>query len=329
MILGLLQVTVGEQAGLDVSARRPVRVFVDEFQTLPGVDFGAMLSELRKFGASFALATQALAHLDALDKALRPTVMANVDQLYAFSMSAEDARLIERELDGVVDALDLIALDDFTCYARLTVHGQRAPLFSLRLDPPNGLAANADSAEIDAAEGLRHRSQSRIGRPVGQVDAQGDLGAARRNPLLGVRRRPERKTEQETDSVMGQGIDRRGDQRRRREPVQHSSNADRRGERAESSPAPAHEPPADRQDRSRPIGSRPTGRRSHWRGNSPAGGRGRQTPTPFRSTLPDAPVGAQSTERTDARTSNMSNASEAVERLAEQELAGEDARGRA
>jgi hypothetical protein len=198
LILGLLQVTVGEQAGLAITARRPVRVFVDEFQTLPGVDFGAMLSELRKFGASFALATQALAHLDALDKALRPTVMANVDQLYAFSMSAEDARLIERELDGVVDALDLIALDDFTCYARLTVHGQRAPVFSLRLDAPDRVDRGArDRAgdtgdtgdtgvdlELDHAEGLRRRSQSRIGRPVADVDAQGELAAARRSPFV-------------------------------------------------------------------------------------------------------------------------------------------------
>jgi hypothetical protein len=165
-LLGLLQMTLGEQANLGAGSRRRVRVLVDEFQVLEGVDFGAMLAELRKFGASFALATQALAHLDALDKTLRPSVMANVDQLFCYAVSAEDARVLERELDGVVEATDLINLDDFTCYARLTVHGRRAPVFSLSLDPP----APLDEAQRAQAEALRQRSQRRIGYEAGAVE---------------------------------------------------------------------------------------------------------------------------------------------------------------
>ncbi len=175
-LLGLLQVTLGEQANLTTGARGRVRVFVDEFQLLEGVDFGAMLAELRKFGASFALATQALAHLDALDKTLRPTVLANVDQLFCYAMSAEDARMLERELDGVVETTDLIALDDFSCYARLTVGGRRIPVFSLMLDPP----ASLDEAQRTQAEALRQRSQRRLGRAVDMVDTLIAQAALRR-----------------------------------------------------------------------------------------------------------------------------------------------------
>ncbi|HEU5347368.1 MAG TPA: type IV secretory system conjugative DNA transfer family protein [Ktedonobacterales bacterium] len=178
-LLGLLHVTVGEQANLTLSARRPVRVIVDEFQTLPGVDFGAMLAELRKFGASFALATQALAYLDELDRALRPTVMANVDQLFCYAMSAEDARMVERELDGVVTISDLIALDDFHCYARLTVLGQGIPVFSLALDPPTHL----DEKQREQAEALRRRSQRRIGREAQRVEMLISHAALRRKAL--------------------------------------------------------------------------------------------------------------------------------------------------
>ena len=181
-LLGLLQVTVGEQANLAAGTRRQVRVIVDEFQVLPGVDFGAMLAELRKFGASFALATQALAYLDELDRALRPTVMANVDQLFCYAMSAEDARMVERELDGLITTSDLIALDDFHCYARLTVQGQRVPVFSLALDPPTLL----DDEQRAQAEALRRRSQRRIGREAQRVEMLIAHAALRRKALAAI-----------------------------------------------------------------------------------------------------------------------------------------------
>ena len=181
-LLGLLQVTVGEQANLAAGTRRQVRVIVDEFQVLPGVDFGAMLAELRKFGATFALATQTLAYLDELDRALRPTVMANVDQLFCYAMSAEDAHMVERELDGLVSTSDLIALDDFHCYARLTVEGQRVPVFSLALDPPTLLA----DEQRTQAEALRQRSQRRIGREAQRTETLIAHAALRRKALTAL-----------------------------------------------------------------------------------------------------------------------------------------------
>jgi hypothetical protein len=135
-ILGLVRVTLEEQAAYAQHERRRLLILVDEFQTLQGVDFGAMLGELRKFGATFILATQALAYLDTLDPALRATVMANIDNLFAFAMSADDARVLERELDGVVTTRDLINLPAFTCYAKVTAHGRHLPVFSLELAPP-------------------------------------------------------------------------------------------------------------------------------------------------------------------------------------------------
>lgn len=174
-LLGLLHVTLAEQAGLASGRRRPVYVVIDEFQTIPGADYAAMLSELRKFGGSFALATQALAHLDALDRTLRPTVLANVDHLFAFATSAEDARLLERELDSVVEVADLTNLDDFTCYAKLTLGGQRLPVFSLALDPP-------PEGDPVLAETVRVRSRQRYAQPVETVDAALVLAAARHAP---------------------------------------------------------------------------------------------------------------------------------------------------
>ena len=57
---------------------------VDEMQTMPGVDYESMLSELGKFGANFILATQSLGKLEDLSRTMRDTVLANVGCLAAF-----------------------------------------------------------------------------------------------------------------------------------------------------------------------------------------------------------------------------------------------------
>ena len=75
-----------------------------------------------------------------------------------------------------MDTTDLINLDDFSCYARLTVAGRRAPVFSLALDPP----MRTDAAQQAGVEELRRRSQWRIGREVSAVDTLIAHAAVRR-----------------------------------------------------------------------------------------------------------------------------------------------------
>src|SRR5438128_9206632 len=75
---------------------------------MPGADYEAILSELAKYGANLILATQSLTRLETLDRdqgrSLRATVFANLDGLFAFHTSAEDARYLVRELGGEVDS---------------------------------------------------------------------------------------------------------------------------------------------------------------------------------------------------------------------------------
>jgi hypothetical protein len=138
---------------------------VDEFHTVPGADYEAILAELSKYGANLVLATQSLARLIALDRndsrGLRATVFANLDGLFAFNCSAEDAEYLVPELGGAIDEQDLVELGDHQCYVRLTSGGQRLPTFSVHLDPPLvgdpqlGLELSLESAERfgrDAAE---------------------------------------------------------------------------------------------------------------------------------------------------------------------------------
>src|SRR6266536_118550 len=161
VLLGLFEAALSEQADLPFEQRRRYLVLIDEFQVYRGANYQSMLAQLRKYGGSFALATQSLAYLDRLDRTLRATVLANIDHLFAFHMAGEEARLLH-ELDGITDE-DITNLDDFQCYVKLSLHGHRLPVFSLNVNAP--LTPDENTARL-----VHLRSQERHARPVGVVD---------------------------------------------------------------------------------------------------------------------------------------------------------------
>jgi hypothetical protein len=109
----------------------------------PGADYEQVLGELAKYGANVVLATQTLSRLDRLTDAqrtrdLRAAVFSNLDGLFAFHTSAEDAAYLAEELGGGLDTQDLLEMGHYQCYARLTDvrTGERLPTFSVQLEPP-------------------------------------------------------------------------------------------------------------------------------------------------------------------------------------------------
>ena len=175
-LLNLVTLAVAEQARLEPAARRPITMFVDEFHTIPGADYEAILAELSKFGANLVLATQSLARLLALGRddgrGLRSTVFANLDGLFAFNCSAEDAEYLVPELGGAIDEQDLVELGEHQCYVRLSSGGRRLPTFSVSLDPPQ-----PGDARLAAA--LKEASAHRFGRAVELVEADRQSAIAR------------------------------------------------------------------------------------------------------------------------------------------------------
>ncbi|GER88955.1 hypothetical protein KDW_31170 [Dictyobacter vulcani] len=161
-LLGLLQITLEEQGNRVETQRKRLRIIIDEFQTLQGVDWGA-LAELRKYGAAFYLATQSLEYLSDMDASLLHVVLANVKQYIVFHMSAQDALTIHSELG--VEAEDIVNLDRYMCYVKLLYQQHRQPTFSMRLLPPS-------AGEIQQADLIRLASQKHYTVPAYVVDAQ-------------------------------------------------------------------------------------------------------------------------------------------------------------
>ena len=127
-------------------------VVVDEMQSIPGVDYESMLSELGKFGASFVLATQSLAKLDDLSPTMRDIVLANVGCLAVFQVAASDARTLVWEMGrDRVSEEDITSLPVHHCYVRATVGKERVPAFSMKVREPVKGSVEAASRVRDAA----------------------------------------------------------------------------------------------------------------------------------------------------------------------------------
>ena len=176
-LLNLVDAVIREQGGLPPERRRGALVVVDEMQSMPGVDYESMLSELGKFGASFVLATQSLAKLDDLSPTMRDTVLANIGCLAVFQVSGSDARTLVWELGR-----DRVSEDDITslavhhCYVRATVGTDRLPAFSMMVRKPepgdperaahireatSSYTLSAEEIAAGEAEGLRRVDEYR------------------------------------------------------------------------------------------------------------------------------------------------------------------------
>ena len=136
-LLNLVDAVIREQGSVSLGQRRGALVVVDEMQSMPGVDYESMLSELGKFGASFILATQSLAKLEDLSRTMRDTLLANVGCLAVFQVAGNDARTLVWELgkDRVTED-DIVSLPVHHCYVRSTVGIERMPAFSMMVRKP-------------------------------------------------------------------------------------------------------------------------------------------------------------------------------------------------
>ena len=193
-LLNLVDAVIREQGGLPTDQRRGALVVVDEMQSIPGVDYESMLSELGKFGASFVLATQSLARLAELSPTMQDTLLANVSCLAVFQVAASDARQLIGELDrGRVDEEDLVSLPVHHCYVRATTGGQRLPTFTLAVRKPGDgdpqIAqrikdlAWAYTTPADALASLDAEAEERVREFRENLEDSGDDGSSGSKPV--------------------------------------------------------------------------------------------------------------------------------------------------
>ena len=174
-VLNLVDAVIREQGELPPEQRRGALVVVDEMQSMPGVDYESMLSELGKFGASLVLATQSLAKLDDLSPTMRDTLLANIGCLAVFQVAGADAQQLVWELDrDRVSVEDIVSLPVHHAYVRATVGSERTPTFSMEVrKPDDGNPETAAAIRAEAASYLLTEEEVAARRAEGRrrIDA--------------------------------------------------------------------------------------------------------------------------------------------------------------
>ncbi len=215
-VLNLVDSVIREQERLPQDQRRGALIAVDEMQTIPGVDFESMLSELGKYGAAFLLATQSLRKLDALSPTMRDTLLANIGCLAVFQVSSPDARELTWELGRQRLAEDdLVGQPRHHCYVRASVGLDTLPAFSMTVRKPGfgdperaarirkEAEAYLTSAEdIAAQQAERQRKIDEAARSAAKAEEERERAEAPEDPPAKKKpRKPRSKRNKPTDGT--------------------------------------------------------------------------------------------------------------------------------
>lgn len=162
LVISQLWNTVLGRAAIRAERRRPVLVYIDEFQDVLHLNtpLPDVLAQARGLGVGFTLAHQ---HLGQLPTEVRAAVMANARSRVIWQLGSDDAVAMARTTP-LLEADDFASLPRFEVYLSLATDGHVSPLMSGRtrpLPPP-----------LRDPEELRALSRQRYGRPRSEVDAE-------------------------------------------------------------------------------------------------------------------------------------------------------------
>lgn len=121
------------RAGQARSTRRPMRVYLDEFQSYAGEVIAEMLAECRKYGLEMTLATQSLNRLRMMNGDLTQSVLGNAGNIVALRSGPQDADLLSDWIGGGITREDIVSLGDFCAIGRFLEEGRVTPPIAFRL----------------------------------------------------------------------------------------------------------------------------------------------------------------------------------------------------
>ncbi len=134
LIITKLQLAAMSRADAAEGSRKDFFLYVDEFQNFATDSFATILSEARKYGLSLTMAHQYTAQLS---EAVGKAVFGNVGTLIAFRVGSDDAAFLTKEFAPVFTEQDLVNLDVFNIYVKLSIDGLTANAFSAGTLPPS------------------------------------------------------------------------------------------------------------------------------------------------------------------------------------------------
>lgn len=123
-----------ERIKLKKEERRPVYLYVDEFQNIATESFSIMLSEARKFGVGLVLANQFMSQIYRKSTDIIHSILGNVSTWITFRVGLADAERLEDVFLPSIRREDLVNLPNWQAAVRTSVKGKLTTPFYIKTE---------------------------------------------------------------------------------------------------------------------------------------------------------------------------------------------------
>lgn len=136
MMITKIQLAAMRRATIPEEQRRDFYLYVDEFQNFATESFATILSEARKYRLNLVMTNQYIAQVP---EEVISAVFGNIGTLITFRVGAPDAAALKQEFAPVFEDVDLVNLDNYYIYVKMSIDGVTCPAFSATTLPPSAM----------------------------------------------------------------------------------------------------------------------------------------------------------------------------------------------
>jgi len=162
IIVGKLMMASFSRVDIPEDQRKDFYLYIDEFQNITTDTISTIFSEARKYHLNLTVANQFFGQLK---EPILKSVFGNVGTIVSFRVGNEDSEFLAKYFAPVFSAYDLINLDNFNAYIKLTIQGQVSRAFNMKIKKP------VDS-DLGQLESLKQFSSSKYARPRNEVEEE-------------------------------------------------------------------------------------------------------------------------------------------------------------
>lgn len=168
LMITKIQLAAMQRATMIEEERRDFYLYVDEFQNFATDSFAVILSEARKYHLNLIMTNQYVAQMP---ETVRDAVFGNVGTLISYRIGAPDAELLAREFAPVFEANDLVNLDNYHIYIKMSIDGVTSPAFSAITLPRSAKKFENQKAILDSSRRLYSRQRDYVEAQIGEISA--------------------------------------------------------------------------------------------------------------------------------------------------------------
>ncbi|KKQ72679.1 MAG: hypothetical protein US94_C0041G0001, partial [Berkelbacteria bacterium GW2011_GWB1_38_5] len=134
MMITKIQLAAMRRTTIPEDDRRDFYLYVDEFQNFATESFATILSEARKYHLNLIMTNQYIAQVP---EEVISAVFGNIGTLICFRVGAPDAVALKQEFAPVFEEVDLVNLDNYHIYVKMSIDGVTSSSFSAVTLPPD------------------------------------------------------------------------------------------------------------------------------------------------------------------------------------------------